>query len=120
MSKKVLVVDDEEDIRDLVKFCLKKQGYSVVLADNGTSAMDVFRSESPDLIITDINMPGGDDGWEFIRKLGLEEKEELPPIVVMTGYSNNEFKKSDAIDLFLQKPFSMDEFIDAVEGVMKK
>lgn len=116
MPKKILVVDDEEDIRDLVGFCLEKEGYEVTMAENGTEALSVFESTKPDLIVTDINMPGGDDGWVFLAnldKLGVA----LPPVIIMTGYSKNESKITDAVSVFLQKPFSMDEFVETVQGV---
>ena len=64
--KKLLVVDDEQDIVDLISYNLKKEGYTVLTATNGTSALEIAKQELPDLIILDIMMPGL-DGFEVCR-----------------------------------------------------
>ncbi|MBI4388699.1 MAG: response regulator [Nitrospinae bacterium] len=77
-KKKILVVDDEENIRLLYKEELEDEGYQVVLAANAEEAMDRINREQPDLITLDIKMPGM-DGIEFLRKL-KEEKRSVPVI----------------------------------------
>ncbi|MFN9957614.1 MAG: response regulator, partial [bacterium] len=70
MLKKILVVDDEEDIIDLIRYNLEKEGYSVATASDGDSALQVAGEFKPDLIILDIMMPGP-DGFEVCRQVRL-------------------------------------------------
>lgn len=115
---KVLILDDEEDIRELMSFFLMKMGMTAVEAKNGTEGYAVFIKEKPDLILTDINMPGGDNGWTFLERLqGLGE--ELPPIVLMSGYEKN-IEKLDSINHpveYLEKPFSYEKVVSAIKKV---
>jgi CheY-like chemotaxis protein len=118
MSKKILIVDDEEDIRELIGFNLGKLGYEIFEAANGTAAFSSFQTVMPDLVVTDINMPGGDDGWTFLNKLS-EVYAKLPPVVVMSGYPKNADKVTEVVTHFMQKPFSLTEFLDVLEGTLR-
>lgn len=118
MSKKILIVDDEEDIRDLIGFNLGKMGYEIFEAADGTAAFSSYQSNMPDLIVTDINMPGGDDGWTFLNKLS-EVYSKLPPVVVMSGYPKNAEKTTELVTHFMQKPFSLTEFLDVLEATLR-
>ncbi len=67
----ILVVDDEEDIRDVLEIALKDIGYTVFLAENGEKAFEIFKSERPDIVITDIKMPVM-DGIELLKRIKQE------------------------------------------------
>ena len=81
MAKKILVVDDEERLVSLVKAYLQQEGFDVVTANNGRSALITARQEKPDLIILDIMMPEL-DGYEFMR---LHRQERNTPIIMLTA-----------------------------------
>ena len=81
MRAKVLVVDDEQDILDLVRYHLEREGYQVVGCRDGKSALDLVDREKPDLVVLDLLMPGV-DGFEVCRRL---RRESSIPIVMLTA-----------------------------------
>ncbi len=82
MSKKVLVVDDEPSITDLISLILTEKGYEVSIANDGKQGLKQFETVAPDLVITDIVMPDM-EGIEFIKAL-VKKKKDIP-IIVMSG-----------------------------------
>lgn len=89
--KKILVVDDEERVREMLSFRLKLFGYQVVEASNGQEALDVAAREKPDLVLLDIMMPGL-DGFQVCSRLRRNEATKDIPVVVLTA-------KADAKDV---------------------
>jgi len=85
----LLIVDDEESIRDSLSTYLKKEGYAVVEAANGREALEVIARQSIDLVLLDIFMPGI-DGWELLRTLRKTRPLIEFPIIVVTGVENTE------------------------------
>jgi CheY-like chemotaxis protein len=83
--KKILVVDDEKNIRNLYEKELQDEGYAVTLAGNGREALERFSSERPDLVVLDIRMPGM-DGLEALGKLLAEDPKV--PVVLNSAYSS--------------------------------
>ncbi|HQL42706.1 MAG TPA: response regulator, partial [Spirochaetota bacterium] len=102
----VLVVDDEESIRDILSRYLQLKGYAVLTAGNGHSAMDILQSQPVDLVLTDLNMPNV-NGRELLKRMA--EKFPDIPKIVLSGYGSNEDMlvalKSGAYD-FIQKPLT--------------
>jgi response regulator RpfG family c-di-GMP phosphodiesterase len=102
----VLVVDDEESIRDILSRYLQLKGYAVLTAGNGHSAMDILLSQAVDLVLTDLNMPNV-NGRELLKRMA--EKFPDIPKIVLSGYGSNEDMlvalKSGAYD-FIQKPLT--------------
>ena len=96
----VLVVDDEESIRDILSRYLQLKGYAVLTAGNGHSAMDILLSQAVDLVLTDLNMPNV-NGRELLKRMA--EKFPDIPKIVLSGYGSNEDMlvalKSGAYDL---------------------
>ena len=80
-KEKILVVDDDKNICDLLRMYLEKEGYTVVLAHNGVDAVSVFGSESPDLVLLDIMLPQL-DGWQVCREI---RKTSETPIIMVTA-----------------------------------
>ncbi|MCV0402390.1 MAG: response regulator [Chloroflexi bacterium] len=110
---RVLIVDDEPDIRATVSAMLEIEGYRVDEAVNGADALRVLEDHAPDLILLDMRMPVL-DGWGFARE--LRQRGHRTPIVVMTAARDAARWASEiAAAEFVAKPFGMDDLIRAVE-----
>jgi len=119
MSKKILIVDDSNSMRQMIRFTLEEEGYQVEEAVNGLKGTEKLDSFLPDLIITDIHMPEM-NGIEFISQTRDHSKFKFTPIIVLTTESEmnmqEEGKKAGAT-AWLVKPFSPDLLIDTVKKV---
>lgn len=112
---RILVVDDEPDIRATVSAMLEIEGYSVVQATNGAEALAALEAGTPDLVLLDMRMPVL-DGWGFASE--LRRRGYAVPIVVMTAARDASHWASEiAAAAFLAKPFGFDDLISAVERV---
>jgi two-component system chemotaxis response regulator CheY len=113
----VLIVDDERDIRFLLRFVLEKNGYRVVEAVHGASALDLIRDERPALVITDLMMPVM-DGGELIGSLrGADGTAQIPAILVSAC---PERAPKDRFDIVMRKPFLPSELVAAVHELLEK
>ncbi|MEW6351820.1 MAG: response regulator [Thermodesulfobacteriota bacterium] len=119
--KKILIVDDDSDVRALLEKTLMKCGCAILTAADGQQALAIARDEHPDLIIMDIMMPGTIDGIEATRILKADLKTRRSNVIVLTGMGVAEIrgkvKNAGAASLF-QKPFSPLELLDAIEGIL--
>ncbi|MBD3233950.1 MAG: response regulator [candidate division Zixibacteria bacterium] len=119
-SLKVLVVDDETFVRDLLEEFLAKQGYSVVLAESGEQAVEVARGNDLDVALVDLKMPGI-DGLETLNR--LNKVQPHMPVIIMTGYPTIETSikalRLGAYD-YVVKPFKLNELKIAVEKALKE
>src|ERR1700760_2248949 len=112
--RRVLVVDDEENIRLVLRTLLKKQGYEVEVADSGESALAMIETFGPDVILTDVRMPkmGGLDLLATLRV-----KQVPATVIVMSAYGNIDLAleaiKAGAYD-YVSKPFKPDEIVLAL------
>ena len=104
----ILLVDDEEDIREVVGMSLTDIGYTVHSAENGEKAMDLFRSITPPIVMTDIKMPGI-DGIELLQQIKRENPET--EVVMITGHGDMDLAikslKYEATD-FITKPINVE------------
>lgn len=124
MAKNILIVDDEEIITKSLQKLLKKEGYGVIIANNGLDAVEKVKYNDFDLIVLDIRMPQM-DGIETIKKIRefLKEngKASISEIVI-TGYAD-EGKYKNAIDLevadYIYKPFEINDFLEAIKRNLK-
>lgn len=119
MTQVILVVDDSENLRQLVKMYLAQEGYRVVTATNGREALFVAREEKPDLIILDLMMPEM-GGYDFMR---VYSKEGDAPIILLTA----KVEENDKVlglelgaDDYVTKPFSMRELTARVRAVLRR
>lgn len=119
MADKILVADDEQNIRSLLDDFLKDEGYEVVLAADGEQALQLAETENPQAIIMDIKMPGL-DGIEVCKRLKEKEQTKFIPVIIITGFEDN---KLDALNMgaddFVNKPFDMVELSIRVKSVLR-
>ena len=121
-NEKILVVDDEEDILELVKFNLEREGYRIIEASSGEEAMERVVLEIPDLIILDLMLPGI-DGLEVTRNLKKDEQTRTIPIVMLTAKG----EESDIVtglelgaDDYVTKPFSPRVLVARIKAVLRR
>ena len=117
----ILIVDDEEDIRELLQFNLVKEGYDVILADTGERALELARNKNPHLIVLDLMLPGI-DGLSVCKKLKNEPKTASIPIVMLTAKG----EESDIVtgleigaDDYVTKPFSPKVLIARIRKLLR-
>lgn len=115
-NKKVLIVDDEEDIIDMVRFRLEKSGFEVLSATDGPSGIDVAVTTKPDIILLDVSMPNM-DGWEVCRRLRANPATCHSKIIIITASRKLEEARTCGPDQLLLKPFNFQELIDALDKV---
>ncbi len=119
-NKKVLVVDDEIHIVHVVSLKLRNRGFEVISADNGADAYDRVCEETPDLIITDFQMPVM-TGLEFLEKLRGNGETAAIPVIMLTARSHaisTEQMETLRIHTCLSKPFSPRELLSKVEDIL--
>ena len=118
-SEKILIVDDDINICELLRLYLVKEGYSVVIANDGMSAVSMLESEKPDLILLDIMLPRL-DGWQVCREI---RKNSNVPIIMLTAKSET-FDKILGLELgaddYISKPFDTKEVIARVKAVLRR
>jgi CheY-like chemotaxis protein len=110
-SLKILVVDDEQFVRDVLEAILKLDGHRVGLACDASAALALFRSERWDLVLTDRHMPGI-DGLELARQLKLLSPQT--PIILVTARP----EPTADIDAVIAKPFTVDTVTDTIRGCL--
>jgi len=116
--KKIMVVDDEENIRFLYKEELMDEGYDVILAASGEEAIDMLGTNEPDLVTLDIKMPGM-DGIETLRK--IKEINKDIPVVLCTAYGQYKQDFSSwASDAYVVKSADLAELKSVVRGILDK
>ncbi len=116
-GKKVLVVDDKEDSRGLVRQVLSHRGYEVIGAGTGEDAINMAQTELPDLILMDIRLPGGIDGLEATRRIKALPQLSHIPILAMTASVRPEDMQralSEGCSGFVRKPVDIDELPEQV------
>jgi DNA-binding response OmpR family regulator len=118
-KSKVLVVEDEQTLVETLEYSLRRQGYDVLTAMDGRSALDVARKYTPDLIVLDIMLPGL-DGFEICRIL---RQETSVPILMLTARTE-EIDKIVGLEVgaddYLTKPFSMRELVARVKALLRR
>jgi DNA-binding response OmpR family regulator len=120
--KKILLVDDEQDIIDSLKFVFESAGYECFYADNGEDGLNMAREINPDLILLDVMMPKI-NGYKICRLLKFDSKYKNIPILMLTARSQEEDKligEETGADEYITKPFDINELIEKVDGYLKK
>ena len=119
-KKSVLIVDDEPDIRDVLAIALQDMGYRTLEAENAARAFEIFQADNPQIVVTDIKMPGG-DGIELLRKIKHENPET--EVIMITGHGDMNLAirslKYRATD-FITKPINVDALDIAIRRALEK
>jgi CheY-like chemotaxis protein len=115
---KILVIDDEPSIRDLLDTLLRRKGYTVVLAESGQKGLELFRREHPDVIVLDLKMPGMDGltVLQEVRKLNPKQ-----PVIVLTGAGTAEVEqqvRALGVTEYVEKEFSLDRLGEALKRIL--
>jgi DNA-binding response OmpR family regulator len=122
MKSKILIVDDEKDILELVSLILSGEGLQVFQAQDGLSALEIARKEKPDLVLLDIMMPEI-DGWEVLKILKIEEETKDIPVAMLTCKTETRDKvlgiQEGAVD-YITKPFAPEDLLVRVQDILAK
>lgn len=121
-EEKILVVDDEENIMELIKFNLETNGYKVITADNGVDAVRLAKSEVPELVLLDLMLPKM-DGNDVCKEIRKDSSISTMPIIMLTAKSE-EIDKILGLELgaddYITKPFSVRELLSRVKAVLRR
>ncbi len=122
MMKRILVIDDEEWLREMVRMALNQRGYEVIEAGDGVAGVEVARKQLPDLVLCDVNMEKL-DGYGTLSALRNDSTTATIPFILMTGMADNVGMRHGmelGADDYLPKPFSLEGLYGAVEARLKK
>ena len=121
-NEKILVVDDEEHIVELIKYNLLSSGYDVITCNNGIDAVNLAINERPNLILLDLMIPGK-DGYDVCKEIRTKSEVKNISIIMLTAKSE-EFDKILGLELgaddYITKPFSVRELLARVKAVLRR
>ena len=123
MAEKIMVVDDEPDVVDLVKLVLESDGFAVITAYSGKECLEKIEKDVPDLVLLDIMMPQM-DGWEVYRSIKSRPKTKDVPVAMLTAKSQSIDKMIGLhvvkVDDYITKPFGRSELLERVKKILKE
>ena len=122
-GRRVVYIEDDQEMIDLVELILTRRGYQVKGADGGRNGLDMILEDPPDLVLLDLMMPGM-DGWEVYQQLKANPKTRQIPVIIVTA-------KAQAIDRvlglhiakvddYISKPFRPQELVDSIDHVLSR
>lgn len=119
--KRILCVEDEPEMIDLIRLILGRRGFEVKGADGGVEGLASIRQDPPDLVLLDLMMPDL-DGWEVYQQMKADEKTRRIPVIVVTAKAQNIDRvlamHIAKVDDYITKPFSPQELLQSVEKVL--
>ncbi len=119
-NKKILIVDDEVMLVELLKMRLEDSGYDVSSANDGFEGLLVAERTRPDLIILDISMQGM-DGYTMLKEVRKNDQLKDTDVVMLTASGKNkEIFEKEGISDFITKPFDTEDFVDRIDTILKK
>ena len=119
MAKSILIVEDDNNIADLLRLYLEKEGYQATIAADGTQGIDLYRKLRPDLVLLDVMMPGV-DGWGVLRTIRQDSR---TPVIMLTAKGETTDKVAglkQGADDYITKPFEMKEVLARIEAVLRR
>ncbi len=129
MSKKVLVIDDDPDVRQFSVAVLEENGYTPLEADNGEDGLQMIKSEKPDLVILDVLMPR-QSGVRLYRELKTSKALKDLPVIILSGIAKKTFLRSQKAltefggaevpepEIYLEKPVEAEELVAAIKKLL--
>jgi DNA-binding response OmpR family regulator len=118
---KLLIADDLVPIRQMVRITLSTQGWTIIEAENGTQALELARAEHPDLMLLDVDMGAGPNGFDVCRELKSAEDTKSIPIVMLTAHDSESDRAvgfAAGAAQYLTKPFGPLELIDTIRTIL--
>jgi DNA-binding response OmpR family regulator len=120
-AKKILVIEDDDVARELMRMALERRGYAVILAEDGIQGYDEALRVTPDLIITDIKMPAA-DGIHLVRRVRDTPELAATPILVTTGFGSGSatYALGQGATAYEPKPINPDNFLATVKRLIEQ
>ena len=122
-KRRVVYIEDEPEMIDLVRLILNRRGYEIIGANGGREGLDIVRAQTPDLVLLDLMMPDM-DGWDVYQQMKADEHTQNIPVIVVTAKAQSIDKVLGLhiakVDDYISKPFSPQELVDSVEKVISK
>jgi DNA-binding response OmpR family regulator len=119
--KRVVYIEDEQEMVDLVRLILSRKGYEVLGADGGRKGLQLVIDQLPDLVLLDLMMPDM-DGWEVYQRMKANDKTRQIPVIVITAKAQSIDKVLGLhiakVDDYISKPFSPQDLLNSVEKVL--
>jgi two-component system, OmpR family, response regulator VicR len=120
---RILCIEDEPEMIDLIRLILTRRGYEVIGANGGKQGLEEIRREKPDLVLLDLMMPDM-DGWEVYQQIKADEATRAIPVIVVTAKAQSIDKVLGLhiakVDDYLAKPFSPQDLMSSVDGVLSR
>jgi DNA-binding response OmpR family regulator len=122
-TKRILCIEDEQAMIDLIRLILSRRGFDVRGANSGEEGLEIIRKEHPDLILLDLMMPDM-DGWEVYQKMKADEAIKNIPVIVVTARAQSIDKVLGLhiakVDDYISKPFTPQELLNSVDNVFSR
>jgi len=123
VEKKIVYIEDEQEMIDLVRLILGRKGYEVIGANGGREGLRIIRELLPELVLLDLMMPDV-DGWDVYQRLKSDETTRSIPVIVITAKAQNIDKVLGLhiakVDDYIAKPFTPQELLDSVQDIISK
>ena len=123
MGARILCIEDEPEMVELIRLILSRAGYEVLGAENGATGLEILEEEDVDLILLDLMMPGM-DGWEVYQRLKANERTRDIPVIIVTAKAQRIDRVLGlyivGVDDYITKPFSPKELLKSVENILAK
>ena len=122
MSESILIADDYDDNRELLRLMLETEGYVIREARNGHEALDAARAEAPAVALIDLSMPSL-DGWGLLREMRADERTRSIPCVAVTAFAGNQDRAralEAGFDAYISKPFRSRDLIELVNSFARR
>jgi len=121
IKKRIVCIEDDEDMVDLIRLILTRRGFEVFGANRGVSGLEIIRKEKPDLVLLDLMMPEM-DGWEVYQQIKSDETIQNIPVIVVTAKAQSIDRVLGLhiakVDDYISKPFSPQELLDSIESIL--
>ncbi len=120
-GKRILCIEDEAEMIDLIRLILGRRGYEVLGANGGREGIEMIRTEKPDLVLLDLMMPDM-DGWEVYQQMKADENTRHIPVIVVTAKAQSIDRVLGLhiakVDDYIAKPFNPQELIASIENIL--